>query len=952
VLVSLSSGGKYLRGWSMKDGELLWETTLYTAAAPSADAAAERTKDRGIDLLLLGEDVDGDGAEDVLVLARGEVQLRSLADGGAAWVSEAAEAFEKETVRLRALARFGLGDDAAFVAFGATAGDGAPAAVLIDRRTGATSRAAVSSGADVDVDPLDAESTRLGSFATKSTASGAHVAGLADDGKKLFVADLAMVLAGKRGAVTTHPVPEGLGGAVTMLPTRGSDAASDVAARDAGAAVVRGDAGSALLTVDETAKKTADKIKTLGVFGPGAAVSQAIKGNSVRGASVLVAAGSTLESVSLSVVSSDGAEAASGSSSRAEFPSGERSSHGEVKRVFAADFGALAVRADASLSMTPPSDGSGAVASIAWRREEALALATESMFARLPPPKSAAAAAADDARVRPSFEERVRAQTLSAKARFKRATAAEMAELTALRRARGNKLLPTRDGNGFRRQIVLLSPDGVLASLHNGDGRTLWRTFLGATGPGFRYSAMYAWTLAPGDVDAEHALVLGTQDSSEKGASAATRAVVVDLHAGAIVRDDVLPFAVAHVLPLPSEHSSHHHHHHHEHPSAALLVDARSERATVFPATEAARTAAYVNRAEVFFYTVDQSRAEVRGYSLLPAPLGSDAFDAAQSWSVKFPPEVGAIVGYAAKPPDETVHTWTRVLGDRSTLFKYLSPNVIFVAAAQTGAAHGAGSEGGAASAVSVHLIDAATGRVLYRVRHPEARGPVHAVVCENWVAYHYFNLKAGRHAMSVLEMFDDAEHRKGAGVGDLMAASLMGRNETETVSSLAPPPLRIMGQSYFIRPSATMLKATYSEKGVTAHQILMGTGTDQIAALDKRWLDPRRPTKPTPHDRDEGLIPYAEVLPIFANSWVTTKHQVRRLRKIATAAASLESTVLCFAHGLDLFYTRLHPSRSYDMLDDEFSYLLLIVTLAALAAGALVTQGLSVVKDLDRKWR
>ena len=148
------------------------------------------------------------------------------------------------------------------------------------------------------------------------------------------------------------------------------------------------------------------------------------------------------------------------------------------------------------------------------------------------------------------------------------------------------------------------------------------------------------------------------------------------------------------------------------------------------------------------------------------------------------------------------------------------------------------------------------------------------------------------------------------------------------------------------------MLKATYSEKGVTAHQILMGTGTDQIAALDKRWLDPRRPTKPTPHDRDEGLIPYAEVLPIFANSWVTTKHQVRRLRKIATAAASLESTVLCFAHGLDLFYTRLHPSRSYDMLDDEFSYLLLILTLAALAVGALVTQGLSVVKDLDRKWR
>jgi hypothetical protein len=41
------------------------------------------------------------------------------------------------------------------------------------------------------------------------------------------------------------------------------------------------------------------------------------------------------------------------------------------------------------------------------------------------------------------------------------------------------KLLPTRDTNGFRRQIVALAPSGALVSLHNGDGRAMWRTFLG-----------------------------------------------------------------------------------------------------------------------------------------------------------------------------------------------------------------------------------------------------------------------------------------------------------------------------------------------------------------------------------------------------------------------------------------------------------------------------------------
>ena len=56
-------------------------------------------------------------------------------------------------------------------------------------------------------------------------------------------------------------------------------------------------------------------------------------------------------------------------------------------------------------------------------------------------------------------------------------------------------------------------------------------------------------------------------------------------------------------------------------------------------------------------------------------------------------------------------------------------------------------------------------------------------------------------------------------------------------------------------------------------------------------------------------------------------------------------------AHGLDVFFTRLHPSRSYDMLDEEFSYLLLIVALAALALGALSKQGMVIAKDMERHW-
>ena len=55
---------------------------------------------------------------------------------------------------------------------------------------------------------------------------------------------------------------------------------------------------------------------------------------------------------------------------------------------------------------------------------------------------------------------------------------------------------------------------------------------------------------------------------------------------------------------------------------------------------------------------------------------------------------------------------------------------------------------------------------------------------------------------------------------------------------------------------------------------------------------------------------------------------------------------------GLDVFFTRLHPSKQYDMLDEEFSFLLLVVTLGALVAAVIMTQGLSVKFDMDRRWR
>ena len=67
---------------------------------------------------------------------------------------------------------------------------------------------------------------------------------------------------------------------------------------------------------------------------------------------------------------------------------------------------------------------------------------------------------------------------------------------------------------------------------------------------------------------------------------------------------------------------------------------------------------------------------------------------------------------------------------------------------------------------------------------------------------------------------------------------------------------------------------------------------------------------------------------------------------------AKLESTTLVFIYGVDLFFTRLAPSKTYDSLTEDFSYALLLTTIVAFLVAITLTWVLSERKDLQEKWR
>jgi len=79
--------------------------------------------------------------------------------------------------------------------------------------------------------------------------------------------------------------------------------------------------------------------------------------------------------------------------------------------------------------------------------------------------------------------------------------------------------------------------------------------------------------------------------------------------------------------------------------------------------------------------------------------------------------------------------------------------------------------------------------------------------------------------------------------------------------------------------------------------------------------------------------------------------HTVQNLRGISTAPATLESTTLIFSFGLDLFFIRITPSGTFDLLSPDFSYLFLMGTVTLTALAQLIASYMSKKKQLQLDW-
>jgi len=142
------------------------------------------------------------------------------------------------------------------------------------------------------------------------------------------------------------------------------------------------------------------------------------------------------------------------------------------------------------------------------------------------------------------------------------------------------------------------------------------------------------------------------------------------------------------------------------------------------------------------------------------------------------------------------------------------------------------------------------------------------------------------------------------------------------------PPSLTALSVGRCCMQPVNALAVTRTAASITNRWLLMGLDSGGVMCLDRRLVDPRRPTQPMDKVmmQREGLMPYQAHLPVLHTSMISYNLTVARVRFLLSQPTALESTTIVAAVGLDTFSTRVHPSKEFDILSSDFNKPLLLL--------------------------
>jgi hypothetical protein len=275
---------------------------------------------------------------------------------------------------------------------------------------------------------------------------------------------------------------------------------------------------------------------------------------------------------------------------------------------------------------------------------------------------------------------------------------------------------------------------------------------------------------------------------------------------------------------------------------------------------------------------------------------------------------------------------------DDTILHKYINPNLFAVATSTVLKKSIANRGTKEIPVVSVYLVDGITGRVLEKAYHLHAEGPVRLAMSEEMVVYSLWDKKAGRNQLSVMQLFFPA-----------------GADPTTTgeyfdpEASIVPDVRR---RSYEFKYPVRSITPTVTRFGITRKDFLVVLHDGSVLLVPRTFLNALRPlTTDNQKMVVRDVFPYDMHLPARDVDIISFNMSMDGIQWCSASPTTLESTSVVFCGGLDIFSTRIAPSKPFDILDKSYRKGLLVVLIMALCAVFVAMRWLVKWKETRQSW-
>ena len=227
----------------------------------------------------------------------------------------------------------------------------------------------------------------------------------------------------------------------------------------------------------------------------------------------------------------------------------------------------------------------------------------------------------------------------------------DVAAIQGMRLKNSEKSKMTRDHNGFRKLLIVLTRSGKLFALHTGDGRVVWSLLL----PSLRNSAckyptglsIYQWQVPHHHALDENPSVLIVGRCGERSDAPGVLSFV-DTYTGEEISSSSLTHSVTQVIPLPLTDSIEQRLH--------LLIDV-DRHAYLYPRTPEARSIFQRELSNLYWYSVDADKGIIKGHALKSKSAGEVldeySFESRDVWSIVFPSDSEKIIATVTRKLNE-----------------------------------------------------------------------------------------------------------------------------------------------------------------------------------------------------------------------------------------------------------------------------------------------------------